>query len=100
MAKRDWSLARAKVELEGRCRVCHRPFPDAAHVIPRSQVHPRHDDDNNIVPLCREHHDKYDRGELDLLPYLTKPEQANAVLLVGIDRALWRLTGGHREVQT
>lgn len=91
MGSRDWTAAHGKVEREGRCRVgsleCSGPV-DPAHIVPRSQVGPPHgDDEKNICPLCRFHHELFDRGELDLLPYLSKVEQAYAVLLVGFERA-------------
>jgi 5-methylcytosine-specific restriction endonuclease McrA len=93
--RRDWTEARAKVEREGRCRVCGATGQlDAAHLIPRSQVGPgpgEHPD--NIVVLCRAHHRQYDLRTLDILPYLSLDEQAYAVGLVGLQGALRRLTG-------
>jgi predicted restriction endonuclease len=91
-ASRDWQFARAKVDYERGCRVCgSRSNVEAAHTIGR-----KHDgavvDADDIVPLCREHHQLYDRHELDLLPYLTHAEQAAAVAHVGIESARRRLT--------
>lgn len=99
--RRDWTEARAKVDYEGRCRVCGRSDVklDAAHIIPRSMVPPdcggEHPD--NIVPLCAERcHPAYDRGELDLLGALSIAEQVKAVdLACGISRALRRITKQH-----
>lgn len=95
--KRSWEAARAKVDREGCCRVCSGGLPQAAHVIGRD--HDRHDDDGvvrvnpaDIVPLCARHHTAYDARQLDLLPHLTKDEQAQAVLHVGIIRAYHRIT--------
>lgn len=89
---RDWTAARAKVDREP-CRVCLSPFVDAAHIIPRSRATPGPGEDaRNIVPLCRKHHVEYDQGRLDLLPYLTREEQAYAVELVGLYEAYRRTT--------
>jgi len=89
MPKRDWSEARRKVEREGRCRACAKPHNlDAAHIVPRSRIHgPPAQDPRNIIPLCREHHDAQHRGELELLPLLTREEQVYIVGLVGIEEA-------------
>jgi 5-methylcytosine-specific restriction endonuclease McrA len=96
---RNWSAARAKVDEEGICRVCGHgagfmPIPvDAAHIIPRSRVKPGPGEDaRNICPLCRNCHAAYDQGKLDLLPYLTREEQAYAVELVGLYEAYRRTT--------
>ena len=96
--KRDWKPARAKVEREGRCRRCRNTRNvEAAHIIPRSRVGPPHGDDpRNIVPLCGPFpggcHGKQERGEFELLPLLTRDEQAYAVELVGLGEAWRRLT--------
>lgn len=95
MVSRDWGAAQDKVAREGRCRVCGEEHGlEAAHIISR-----RHDpsaivNPSAIVPLCRRCHAKYDHGRdgLELLPYLTLAEQAYAVGLVGIERALRRTT--------
>lgn len=82
---RDWTGPREKVDDEGRCRVCGATNGlDPTHLIPRSQVPPGIGEEaGNIVPLCRECHDAQHRHELDLLPYLTREEQATAVFLAG-----------------
>lgn len=105
--RRDWAAARAKVAREGMCRVrlgrayggCEGPV-QAAHVIGRAT------DRKNangvavvvaeaVVPLCLSHHQKYDTHQLDLLPYLTLPEQVYAVEAAGgIEAARRRTTGG------
>jgi hypothetical protein len=62
------------------------------------------EDPRNIVPLC-EHpfgdavgcHGAYDRGQLDLLPYLTPEEQAYAALIAGGLVAALRVVSGGRE---
>jgi cytochrome c553 len=90
---RDWEAARAKVEAEVRCRVCQYSALDAAHIIPRSRVSPGPGEDpRNIVPLCRMCHAAYDQGTLDILPYLSREEQAYAVELVGLAEAYRRTT--------
>lgn len=107
-SKRDWADARAKVEREGKCRlsdhplhVCDGPL-EAAHTVRRKydtrvQAH-RLDylwvNPDSVVPLCPAAHREYDAYRLDLLPFLTLDEQADAVRRVGIVRALARLTGG------
>lgn len=67
---------------------------DPAHLIPRSlggcgEV-------LCVIPLCRGCHRAYDRGELDLLPYLEpgwRAQLAHAVGHVGLMSALRRITG-------
>lgn len=93
MQRRDWLIARMKVEEERDCRVCDsRERVEAAHTIGR-----KHDgpvvDPADIVPLCQRCHMAYDAHELDLLPYLSHAEQAAAVAHVGIVSATRRLTG-------
>lgn len=93
MIRRDYTAARAKCDTEGACRICGGSDPEAAHIIPRSQVRPpagEHED--NIVPLCRECHQSYDTGRLDILPVLTRAEQAKAVELHGLVGAYRRIT--------
>ena len=92
--RRDWSQARAKVDAEGRCRVCGDARDlQAAHVIGRV-----HDPKNgkvrpdDVVPLCGDCHRRYDGRDLDLLPYLTHAEQAQAVAHVGLVGAYRRTT--------
>ena len=87
MVTRDWTAARAKVEAEGVCRLCRRAGTlEAAHVLPRSLGGGMAED--AIVPLCPHCHRDYDAGAADLLPVLTKDEQAEAVRVVGLTRAL------------
>jgi 5-methylcytosine-specific restriction endonuclease McrA len=92
---RDWTAFRAKVDHEGHCRIggrLHGP-PDAAHIIQRSRIpsdEAMHAD--NCVPLCRDCHTAYDQQRVDLLPYLSRGEQAYAVWLVGIAAAYERTT--------
>ena len=93
---RDWSLARAKCEIEGRCRVCGGTPVETAHLAPREfddvlahdivQVNP-----NGVVPLDRSCHTAFDAHELDLLPYLSLQEQSDCVSRLGIERAYRRL---------
>lgn len=57
--------------------------------------------EDSVVPLCLSRgggcHQLYDAGRLDLLPYLTVEEQADAVRAVGLERAYSRLTGSRRD---
>ena len=67
---------------------------DAAHLIPRSLG--GCGDAACCVPLCRWHHRAYDRGELDLLPYLEparRAQLAHAVRHVDLIGALRRISG-------
>jgi hypothetical protein len=64
---------------------------DPAHIVSRAKGGCDHED--CIVPLPRMAHRLYDRGELDILPYLTLDEQAHAVAHLGILGALRRTTG-------
>ena len=96
--KRDMSAGRAKAEAEG-CRICGSTFAvESAHVIARSRISPGPAEDTlNIVGLCGfrgcDAHRSFDEGRLDLLPYLTREEQAYAVELVGLAEAYRRITG-------
>jgi hypothetical protein len=95
---RDWTAVRAKLLLEGECRVCgSRENVQAAHTIGRKYDGPVVDPDD-IVPLCIEHHAAFDAHELNLLPHTTYAEQGAAVKHVGIDRALKRLTSSHNVI--
>lgn len=100
--KRDWSEALAKVEAEGRCRVCRvssqKRKVDAAHTLGRRYDRPG--EDGVIVvravdtcPMCRPCHGDYDAHRLDLVPHLSHAEMAAAVGHVGIVSALRRLQG-------
>lgn len=101
----DYTEARAKVDREGCCRVCGgRRQLEAAHIVPKAYDPDlgkglRIVTDLAIVPLCgplTDHacHTRYDRHELNLLPYLTNAEQGEAVAKMGMDRALHRMSGG------
>lgn len=107
--KRDWTDARAKVELEARCRVCgYEPgnpdMLDAAHIMDRKYDQPAHTGTRtlyvnplDIAPLCpvfapERCHQRFDAHELDLLPFLAPEEQTRAVELAGgIEAARKRL---------
>lgn len=84
---------KAKVR-EANCIVCKGPNCDPAHVIPRSMG--GDDDPRAVVPLCRACHRIYDEeAGFDLLPFLEphyRAEQAYAVELVGMRRAIQRVT--------
>jgi predicted restriction endonuclease len=92
--RRDWTAAHEKLDQEGRrCRVCRSSPVDAAHLVARSRVGPpRGEDPRNIVGLCREHHQAFDSGGLDLLPYLSLAEQGYVAELVGLVEGLRRMT--------
>lgn len=52
------------------CAVCHRDPCDPAHLAPRALGRGCHHADC-VIALCREHHEQFDRGDLDLLPHLS-----------------------------
>lgn len=82
---------REKVRDEGRCRICLVPSSlDPAHVTPTANggCH----DPLCVIPLCRADHRLYDGRALDVLPVLTREEQAHAVNHVGIVTAYQRTT--------
>jgi hypothetical protein len=107
--KRIWDDARAKVDLEARCRACGwEPADtdelDAAHIMGRKYDQPAHTGTKtlyvnplDIVPLCpvfapNHCHQSVDSHELDLLPFLGPEEQTRAVELAGgIEAARKRL---------
>ena len=78
-----------------RCIVCAAEARiDPAHLIPRSLGGCR--DPLCVVALCRRCHRTYDRGELDLLPYLEpawRAQVAHAVGHAGLAGALRRISG-------
>jgi hypothetical protein len=110
--KRDWTQARQKVEDEGRCRACargrhelagHGLRLEAAHLAGRTYdeevVNP-----DDVLPLCGPAtqfdtcHARLDqRNGLDLLPFLTREEQARMVLHLGMVVAFEKATGGTRK---
>ena len=82
---------REKAQDEGYCRHCYRTTVDPAHVTPKANG--GCDDPLCVIPLCRQHHREYDHERtLDVLPLLTRAEQAHAVGHVGIAVAYQRLT--------
>lgn len=90
---RVWTAMREKCDREGVCRVCGSPNPEAAHIVPRSRIKAGIGEDaRNCIPLDRRCHLAYDQGGLDVLPYLTREEQAYAVELVGLYEAYRRTT--------
>jgi hypothetical protein len=97
--ERSASLAASQAQRDKvageRCIVCDLTTRiDPAHVIPRSLGGCDHAD--CVVPLCRLHHRAYDRGQLDLVPYLEprfRREAAHAVGHVGLAGALRRISG-------
>lgn len=92
--KRDWSLAREKVELEGCCRFCGEPMPidrlQACHIDGRDRdgfdpvtQEPRPQpwvvEPDRVVPGCPTCHSLYDEGRLDLIGKLTMAEEVQIV---------------------
>lgn len=97
--KRIWKDARAKVEAEGRCRICHiERGLQAAHVTRREFDAPkpgqktRWVNPDSIVPLCPVCHSSYDRHELSILAHLTHAEQRKALEDMGTIEAVRRRT--------
>lgn len=92
-----------KVTDEGECRSCGVPDSihglDPAHVIPKSLGGKNNYE--SVIPLCRACHDAQHRGEIELLPLMTRSEQVEAVRAVGLARAYRYLTNrteaGNRE---
>lgn len=99
--------ARAKVEIEGRCR---RPGCDArphtlqaAHLIPKEHdpAHPTRKGVRlvlaiRVIPLCPEDHARFDHRAsppLDVRPFTTDAELAEVVDVLGEGGALRRLGG-------
>jgi hypothetical protein len=78
-----------------RCVACGAEYRiDPAHLIPRSLG--GCGDPLCVVPACRRCHRAYDRGELDLLPYLEPAWRAqlpHAVGHIGMIGALRRISG-------
>jgi hypothetical protein len=95
--KRDWTDANAKVEIEGRCRVCgwEGEGLERAHIMGRRYDQPVHTGTRtlyvnplDVLPLCpvfapEKCHHRYDHRELDLLPFLAPEEQTRAVEVAG-----------------
>jgi hypothetical protein len=56
------AVAKIKASKTGGCVLCGNPYVDAAHLLPRS-THPEYyTEEWNIVPMCREHHTRYDNS--------------------------------------
>jgi len=73
------------------CRICGASEVDPAHVIARARG--GCEDALCVIPLCRRHHRAYDHERtLDVLPALTRDEQAHAVSHAGLVSALERTT--------
>jgi hypothetical protein len=113
MRRRDWSEARAKVDQEGRCRVCGSSWRvEAAHVVPRSVAPNGGEHPDSIVPLCGDYvdhvtgkatkgcHSRYDdKSEgFSLEPYLTASEFEAAAAAAGSWGMAKRIISSSREV--
>jgi 5-methylcytosine-specific restriction endonuclease McrA len=102
LLKRTASMAasgRQRAAVAGRrCIVCGTDRRiDPAHLIPRSLG--GCGEPQCVVPLCRQCHRAYDRGELDLLPHLEpawRSQLAHAVGHYGLIGALRRISGNGR----
>ena len=71
---------------EAECRMCGDTGQlEAAHVVPRSLGGGQ--GEHSTIPLCRTCHSHVDAHRVDWLHVLTYDEQAEAVRLVGIERA-------------
>lgn len=97
MLRRDWKEARAKCDEEGACRRCGRWPVESAHIIGRARDervgHKAIVKRDSICPLCGDCHRAYDQHQLDLLPYLTVPEQTQAAWdAAGLINAVLRTT--------
>lgn len=83
---------KAKVAREGARIAAPSSGPvDPAHITPRTQGGCDHED--CVCGLPRRLHERYDEGKLDILPYLTRAEQAHAAGHLGLLGALRRTTG-------
>lgn len=84
--RRNWADAHRKIQREGECRLCGaRDGLTPAHVVPRSLGGGMSEFDT--VPMCVSCHGRFDRHEIDTLHALTYAEQAEAVRVLGIERA-------------
>jgi len=89
---RDWRTGVEKLLAEGKCRVngCSKDADDPAHIAPRSLG--GRDNRHATIPLCREHHRRFDNDrDFDLGPHLTYAEQAEVCLVLGLHLAHRRL---------
>lgn len=56
------AVAKIKASKSDKCMICGRPYVDAAHLLPKSVWPEYYTEEWNIVPLCREHHTRYDNS--------------------------------------
>lgn len=83
---------RAKAQAASHCRVCARSGDlDPMHVTDRALQ--GCDDAECVIPACRPCHREYDQGLIDILPVLSKGEQAHAVEHSGVLAMLHQVTG-------
>lgn len=59
-AQKNRELAKIKKELSPFCCICGRPAVDLMHILPRSSHSEYYTERWNIVPGCRECHNKFD----------------------------------------
>lgn len=77
-SKSKWRRVKERVyeRDNGECIICHDRATDAHHVIPRSQL--GKDDVNNVVCLCRYHHEMaHSEHAKELRAYFTAYLQAH-----------------------
>lgn len=56
------AVAKIKASKTGGCVLCGNPYVDAAHLLPKSVWPEYYTEEWNIVPMCREHHTRYDNS--------------------------------------
>ena len=61
-ARLNRAVAKIKASKTGGCVLCGNPYVDAAHLLPKSVWPEYYTEEWNIVPLCREHHTRYDNS--------------------------------------
>ena len=61
-AARNREVAKIKASKPDKCVICGRNRTDAAHLLPRSLYPEYYTKEWNIVPMCREHHTRYDNN--------------------------------------
>lgn len=95
--KRHWDFANIKRLAEyDRCRVCGATPSELAHLTScrYDDVLPNGDYEVNpasVILLCQTHHLAFDSHELDILSYINRDEEVDAVARIGLERAYRRL---------
>lgn len=55
-------MDKIKKNLSPYCHICGAPAVDPAHLLPRGEYPEHYTKEWNIAPMCRYHHDLYDRS--------------------------------------